>query len=109
MEVLLDNFFVDDISLQGTAAECSRFKGNMDPETCLTDGTVSQILAAGGFQVKAIAVSYEPDGLALEKLGGSVLGLGFSTAEDLLKVVFKVNVSPAKMARLQLLILLCLH
>ena len=88
--------FVDDITTGGTSAECARFKGNMNPDTLVCDGTMSQILAAGGFQVKAIAVSGEPDGLALEKLGGTVLGLGFSTASDLLTVKFKVNVSPLK-------------
>ena len=37
-----------------------------------------------------------PDGIALEKLGSNVLGLGFSTASDLLKVQFKVNITPHK-------------
>ena len=91
-----DDSFVDDVSTGGTKAECERFKGNMDPETCLCDGTIPQILAAGGFQVKAVAVSGEPDGLALEKLGGAVLGLKFSTSEDMLRVTFKVNISAFK-------------
>ena len=60
---IIENSFVDDISLAGGKDECLRFKGNMDPVTCLTDGTISQILAAGGFQVKAIALSYEKNGL----------------------------------------------
>ena len=93
---IIDNSFVDDISLARSKTECLRFKGNMDPYTCLTDGSISQILKAGGFEVKAIAVSLEPDGIALEKLGRSVLGLGFSTASDLLKVHFKVNITPHK-------------
>ena len=91
-----DDSFVDDVSTGGTKAECERFKGTMDPETCLCDGTIPQILAAGGFQVKAVAVSGEPDGLALEKLGGAVLGLKFSTSEDMLRVTFKVNISAFK-------------
>ena len=61
-----DDSFVDDVSTGGTKPECDRFKGSMDPETCICDGTIPQILAAGGFQVKAVAVSGEPDGLAWE-------------------------------------------
>ena len=34
----------------------------------------------------------EKDGLALQKLGGAVLGLGFSTERDQLEVKFRVNV-----------------
>ena len=37
--------FVDDVSTGGTKAEVERFKGNMDPVTCLCDGTIPQILA----------------------------------------------------------------
>ena len=54
---IIDNSFVDDISLAGSKSECLRFKGNMDPYACLTNGSISQILKAGGFEVKAIAVS----------------------------------------------------
>ena len=38
-------------------------------------------------------MSGEPDGLALKKLGGAVFGLGFSTANDLLSINFRVNPS----------------
>ena len=93
---IAEDSFVDDVSTGGTKAECDRFKGTMDPDSCLCDGTIPQILGSGGFQVKAIAVSGEPDGLALEKLGGAVLGLEFSTASDMLSVKFKVNISTLK-------------
>ena len=93
---IAEDSFVDDVSTGGTKAECDRFKGTMDPDSCLCDGTIPQILGSGGFQVKAIAVSGEPDGLALEKLGGAVLGLEFSTASDMLSVKFKVNISTMK-------------
>ena len=36
----------------------------------------------------------EEDGLALETLGGAVLGLGYSTSRDLLSLKFRVNISP---------------
>ena len=88
--------YVDDISVGGNKAEVMRFKGNMDPVTLVCDGTIPQILSSGGFDIKAISVTGEPDGLALEKLGGYILGLGWSTATDLLRVNFKVNISPLK-------------
>jgi len=46
--------------------------------------------------LKAIALSGERDGEALQKLSGSVLGLKYSTEVDTLSVVFSVNVSPRK-------------
>jgi hypothetical protein len=91
-----DDAFVDDITTGGTKEECERFKGNMDPETCACDGTIPQILLTGGYVVKAMGMSGEPDGKALDKLGGAVLGHDFSTAKDMLVVKFKVNVTPFK-------------
>ena len=88
--------FVDDITTGGRKAECVRFKGVEDPVTLRCDGTIPQILAVGGYSVKAMCMSGEPDGEALDKLGGSVLGLGWSTATDLLEVKFRVNISTHK-------------
>ena len=95
-----DNSFVDDVSTGGNKQEVDRFKGKMNPETLECDGTMPQILSSGGFSIKAIAVTGEPDGPSLEKLGGAVLGLGWSTATDLMKVTFKVNISPLKHGKL---------
>ena len=88
--------FVDDIPTGGTKAECDRFKGREDPDTLACDGTIPEILSFGGYEVKAMCKSGEADGKALEKLGGTVLGLGWSTAEDMLEVRFRVNVSEHK-------------
>ena len=88
--------FVDDISTGGTSLECVRFKGNMDPVKLSCDGTMQQILDTGGYVLKAMGMSGEPDGLALEKLGGAVLGVGWSTGQDMMEERFKVNVSVYK-------------
>ena len=85
--------FVDDISTGGTREECARFKGTEDAETLACDGTIPEILETGGWALKAVVVSGEEDGPALQKLGGAVLGLGFSTAQDMLHMKFRVNVS----------------
>ena len=85
--------FVDDISSGGTKEECFRFKGMEDPETLACDGTMPELLSCGGWTLKAMGMSGEKDGLALQKLGRAVLGLGFSTERDQLEVRFRVNVS----------------
>ena len=85
--------FVDDLSTGGTKQECIRFKGFENPETLACDGTMPELLGYGGWTLKAMAMVREKDGLALQKLGGAVLGLGFSTERDQLKVKFRVNVS----------------
>ena len=93
---LLNDRFVDDITSGGTPIEVARFKGVEDPETLRCDGTMPQILINGHLELKAISVSGEPDGKALEKLSYAVLGHGYSTEHDTLTVKFKVNVSPRK-------------
>ena len=86
---------MNDIITGGTAEEVKRFKG-IEDENQRCNGTVSEIMASGGLQLKAMVVSGEEDGPALEKLGGAVLGLGFSTKKDLLFVRCKANFSPRK-------------
>ena len=85
--------FVDDLSSGGTKKECIRFKGAENPETLACDGTMPELLGCGGWTLKAMAMVGEKDGPALQKLGGAVLGLGFSTERDQLEVRFRVNVS----------------
>ena len=85
--------FVDDLSTGRSKQECVRFKGVENVETLVCDGTIPTILSAGGYDIKAMAMTGEKDGPARNKLGGAVLGLGFSTESDQLQVRFKVNVS----------------
>ena len=88
-----EDSYVDDLTTGGTREECLRFKGVEDPVTLLCDGTFPQILAEGGFEVKAIALAGEKDGKALEKLGGAIFGFPYSTEADVLEVKFRVNLS----------------
>ena len=74
--------FVDDIATGGSQAEVERFKGVENMETMACDGTVSQIMGKTNLNLKAVAISGEMDGEKLKKLGGSVLGMGFSTERD---------------------------
>ena len=93
---LYHDHFVDDITSVGSVEEVLRFKVNEDPDTLLCDGTMPQIMKEANLTLKAIALSGERDGEALQKLSGSVLGLKYSTEVDTLSVVFSVNVSPRK-------------
>ena len=93
---LLHDHFVDDITTGGDEQQVLRFKGEEDPDTLACSGTMPQIFASANLELKAIAVSGEPDGRALEKLSSSVLGHGYSTGRDVLSVKFRVNISPRK-------------
>ena len=93
---LLNDRFVDDITSGGDADQVKRFKGEEDPETLTCSGTMPQIFDKANLKLKAIAVSGEEDGKALEKLSGSVLGHGYSTERDTLTVRFKVNITPRR-------------
>ena len=54
--------------------ECIRFKGVKNPETLACEGIIPELLGCGGWTIKAMAMAGEKDGLALQKLGGAVLG-----------------------------------
>ena len=88
--------FVNDITSGGSDDQVARFKGNEDPITLECDGTMPQMLAGASWRLKAVALSGEKDGAALEKLSGSVLEHRYSTEEDTLAVKFKVNISRRK-------------
>ena len=88
--------FVDDIGTGGSKSEVERFKGVENVETLVCDGTMPQIMGSTHLLLKAIGVSGEIDGEKLKKLGASVLGLGFSTERDCLRVKFRANTSVKK-------------
>lgn len=85
--------YVDDLISGGELEEVERFVGNQDPETYSCNGTMAEIMGKGNLRFKAMAYSGEPDGEKLHKLGGSVLGHGFSTESDTLVIEFSVNIS----------------
>ena len=93
---LLHDHYVDDITSGGSVEQVQMFKGEEDPVTLACTGTMPQMFSHVNWQLKAIAVSGEPDGAALGKLSGAVLGHGYSTGRDVLSVKFRVNISPRK-------------
>ena len=81
-----EDSFIDDIMTGGTKDECERMKGTEDIHMSQCSGTIPQILGKGGFLVKAMAMSTEEDGKALQKLSRKVLGMAWSMATDMLEV-----------------------
>ena len=65
---LREDRFVDDITSGGSDDQVAMFKGNEDPITLECDGTMSQMLAGASWMLKAVALSGETDGAALDKL-----------------------------------------
>ena len=90
---LENDMFVDDLSSGGELEEVIRFKGSEDFETLACSGTMSQIMEKGGLKFKAMQMSGEPDGAKLEKLGGSVLGIGWSSHLDRFFIDLSANIS----------------
>jgi hypothetical protein len=89
MRMEQDNYVKIDVT-GGSTALMKRMKGKKQEDyTC----TANKILGSGGFKVKAMVASCEENGQALAKLGGAVLGLGFSTEHYLLYVKCKANIS----------------
>ena len=85
--------YVDDVVTGGDEKEVERFVGEEDPTTYQRTGTIPQIMSRAGLKFKAIAVSGEPDGPKLQKLGGTVLGHNYSTEKDMLTIKITVNIT----------------
>ena len=93
---LLSDMFVDDLTSGGELREVLRFMGNRNEVTGKRDGTMVQIMEKGGLHFKAMQRSGELDDDQLELLGGTVLGIGWSSERDKFIFRFAINVSPRK-------------
>ena len=58
-----------------------------------TTGTLAALFAKGGFILKVVACSGDKDGPMVQKLGGAVLGVKWSTETDKFTVPLTVNIS----------------
>ena len=94
VKMILDSY-VDDNFSGGDAATIDRMVGKQQPDGYY-DGTVSKILALGGFKVKAFAVEYDMNQPDENLLGNSVFGYGWNPKTGLMKVKFKMNMSKKK-------------
>ena len=90
---LLSDMFVDDLETGGELHEVIQFRGQEDPETLQCSGTMPEILRQGGLHLKAMQYSGEDAEEKLAKLGGSVLGLKWTSHDDRLSINLAVNLS----------------
>ena len=91
VKMILDSY-VDDNFSGGDPAAIDRMVGKEQPDGSY-DGTISKILALGGFKVKAFAVEFDMDQPDENLLGNSVFGYGWNPKTGLMKLKLKVNMS----------------
>ena len=87
---LKQDSYVDDHITGGSLEKVSRMKG-VKSESGAYSGTVCQILGKGNFKVKVMVQSGESDQEALDLLGNKVLGYYWDASNDMMAVVFPVN------------------
>ena len=78
--------YVDDIASGGTPEQVSRFVG--EETGGKYDGTVPEILSRGALNLKVIVTSGETSKEKLEKLGNTVLGIGWDAPSDTICINF---------------------
>ena len=85
--------FVDDLPSGSDLQEViQRLRGEI-LENWQTTGTLAALFAKGGFILKVVACSGDKDGPMVQKLGGAVLGVKWSTETDKFTVPLTVNIS----------------
>ena len=94
VKMILDSY-VDDNFSGGDPAAIDRMVGKQQPDGSY-DGTISKILALGGFKVKAFAVEHDMDQPDENLLGNSVFGYGWNPKTGLMKLKFRMNMSKKK-------------
>ena len=87
---ILNDRYVDDLASGGFQTKVSRFVGQELPNF-QHNGTLSNILAQGSLKLKVIVKSGDTNVDKINKLGGSVLGLGWDPVLDTIKIKFNVN------------------
>ena len=56
-------------------------------------GTLADLFALGGFLLKVVACSGDPDGPMVQKLGGAVLGIRWNTETDKFSIRLLVKIT----------------
>ena len=81
---------MDDLATGGSKDDIKRLKGNVN-EKFETSGTLAQILNKGSLKLKVVVTSGEQEKQKVEKLGNSVLGLGWDPVSDVIEVDARGN------------------
>jgi hypothetical protein len=93
--ILLDRFVDDLPSGSDLRSDILRLRGEI-LESWQTTGTLAAIMKKGGFLLKVIACSGDPNGPMVQKLGGAILGIRWDTESDRLSIPLTVNISPRR-------------
>ena len=99
-QCLETDIYCDDICTGGSKEEVDRMIGQVSTDSdgkLAYSGTLAQMLGKAGFTVKMMVTSGEKDERALDKMGGTVLGLRWEPREDVF--VFKPQVHLGKKLR----------
>ena len=90
--ILLDRF-VDDLPSGSDLKEViERLRGEI-LDNWQTTGTLAAIFTKGGFILKVVGCSGDKDGPMVQKLGGAVYGIKWSTETDKFTIPLTVNIS----------------
>ena len=92
---LIEDSYVDDGFSGGTEEEISRMVGSQD-KLGNYNGTLSQILALGGYQVKEFVIEGDLQQSEENLLGNSVFGYSWNPKGENMKLVISLNLSKKK-------------
>ena len=92
---LIDDTYVDDGFSGGKKESIERMVGVKDANGKY-DGTISQILALGGFEVKEFVIEGDMEQADKNLLGNAVFGYGYDAKTGLMKMPVSLNLSKKK-------------
>ena len=92
---MINDTYVDDTCSGGSDEQLDRMIGSCQPDGSFT-GSFGQILRKGGLDIKVLVRSGETDQTKKDMIGDKVLGYGWDSETDMMKVTFPVNVSKKK-------------
>ena len=95
LKVLKDRF-VDDLASGGSKSQVERYVGSEDEETLQCYGTMSTILRKGGLVLKVMVPGGETNRAKMDMLGNAVLGIPYDAENDMMHIIFSVNVGAKK-------------
>ena len=94
-EKLIQDTYVDDGATGGSEEEVQRMVGKMD-ENGNYDGTLSKILALGGFKVKQFIIEGDMHQKEKNLLNNKVFGYGWNAKTGQMSLNFPINLSKKK-------------
>ena len=92
---LIQDSYVDDVFSGGSSSDIKRMVGVRDKDGCY-NGTISKILALGGYEVKEFVIEGDMEQADDNLLGNTVFGYSWNPKSNYLKMVISLNLSKKK-------------